>query len=283
LDTSRIEAALTERTRAILPVHLYGQMCDMRAIRRIADRFGLYVVEDAAHCIEGMRDGVRPGQLADAACFSFYATKNMTCGEGGAVVTNDATLARRLRLMRLHGVTKTAADRHREGYRHWDMILMGWKYNMDNVQAALLLPQLARIEANLAKRERLAQRYMELLAEIPAVSWPETLPGVRHARHLFPVFVDRARRDAVIRGLHVRGIEAMVHYRPIHLLTYFRKSFGLKRGDFPNAECLGERVVSLPFYPNMKEEQVDRVVEALRHVLQSRKPFGCASPERQTG
>src|SRR5438552_5605952 len=120
LDARLLEAAITPRTKAVLPVHLYGQLCDMRAIREIADRHGLRVVEDAAHCIEGERDGVRPGQLGDTACFSFYATKNLTCGEGGAVVTDRDELAARLRLLRLHGMTKTAADRWREGYQHWD-------------------------------------------------------------------------------------------------------------------------------------------------------------------
>src|SRR5713101_3919206 len=117
LDVSGIEAAITQRTRAIIPVHLYGQMCDMRAMRKIADRHGLYIIEDAAHCVEGDRDGIRPGQLGDTACFSFYATKSLTCGEGGAVVTNHETLAAKLRALRLHGMTKAAADRAREGYR----------------------------------------------------------------------------------------------------------------------------------------------------------------------
>src|SRR5262249_37747045 len=121
LDASKVEGAITRRTRAIMPVHLYGQMCDMRTLRAIADRHGLFLVEDAAHCIEGQRDGIRPGQLAEIACFSFYATKALAAGEGGAVTTNDTALAEKLRLLRLHGMTKTAYDRSREGYRHWDM------------------------------------------------------------------------------------------------------------------------------------------------------------------
>src|SRR6266550_6858007 len=146
LDAARVEAAITPRTKAILPVHLYGQMCDMRALRSIADRHGLAIIEDAAHCIEGERDGVRPGQLSDAACFSFYATKNLTCGEGGAMTLNDDALAERLKLLRLHGMTRMAQESAREGYRHWDMVVMGWKYNMSNVEAALLLPQFDRMD-----------------------------------------------------------------------------------------------------------------------------------------
>src|SRR5438132_1686344 len=158
LDVAKVEAAITSRTKAILPVHLYGLMCDMRALKAIADRHRLRIIEDAAHCIEGVRDGVRPGQLSDAACFSFYATKNLTCGEGGAIIVNDDALAERLKPLRLHGMTRMAEESAREGYRHWDMAVMGWKYNMSNVEAALLLPQFDRMDAKLARRHAARQR-----------------------------------------------------------------------------------------------------------------------------
>jgi dTDP-4-amino-4,6-dideoxygalactose transaminase len=263
LDASRVEAAITERTRAILPVHLYGQMCDMRALRAIADRHRLFLIEDAAHCIEGERDGVRPGQLSDTACLSFYATKNLTCGEGGAVVCDDRALAERLRLLRLHGMTKTAYDRSREGYEHWDMVTLGWKYNMDNIHAAMLLPQIDRLDATWEKREALAERYQRLLAEMPGVTWPQTLPGVKHARHLFPVWIVNGTRDSVVAGLYQRGISTVVNYRAIHLLTYFRERFGFKPGAFPCAERIGDMTISLPFYPAMPEAPVAAVAEAL--------------------
>jgi dTDP-4-amino-4,6-dideoxygalactose transaminase len=271
LDVSRIESVLTPRTRAIVPVHLYGQMCDMAAIRRIADRHRLHVIEDAAHCIEGQRDGIKPGRLGDTACYSFYATKNLTCGEGGAVVTNDDALAEKLRLLRLHGMTKTAADRAREGYQHWDMTVLGWKYNMDNIQAALLLPQLDRLEANWGKRKVLTDRYEELLADIPGLRLPRILPGVHHALHLFPVWVDPHLRDSLVHGLQARGIGVVVNYRAIHLLSYFRKRFGYQPGDFPNAEQIGQSTLSLPLYPSMPVEHVDYVVEALRSLLGQRR------------
>lgn len=267
LDASRIEAAITERTRAIVPVHLYGQMCDMRAIREIADRHGLYVIEDAAHCIEGERDGIRPGQLGDASCFSFYATKNLTCGEGGAVVTDNDSLAEKLRLLRLHGMTKTAADRFREGYHHWDMVLLGWKYNMDNIQAALLIPQMDRLEENWRKREALAGLYYEKLSGLPNLSWPRSLPGVRHARHIFTIWIGGGRRDSIVRGLQEAGIGVVVNYRAIHLLTYFRDSYGFQPGDFPVAESIGNATLSLPFYPGIPEEHVNIVAEALKYLL----------------
>jgi UDP-4-amino-4-deoxy-L-arabinose-oxoglutarate aminotransferase len=269
LDAARLAAAITPRTRAIIPVHLYGQLCDMRAIRAVADRHGLFVVEDAAHCVEGERDGVRPGQLGDTACFSFYATKNLTCGEGGAVVTDDDRLAGALRLLRVHGMTKTAADRYREGYQHWDMVTLGWKYNMDNLQAALLLPQLDRLAANWAKREALARAYAARLAGLPGLTIPRTAPGARHAYHLFPVWIDGGRRDRVVQGLQDAGIAVVVNYRAIHLLTYFRETFGFRPGDFPVAERIGDATVSLPFYPGMPEEHVEAVAEALAALLEA--------------
>jgi UDP-4-amino-4-deoxy-L-arabinose-oxoglutarate aminotransferase len=267
MDVRKVEAAITARTRAILPVHLYGQMCDMRALRVIADKHRLHVVEDAAHCIEGERDGVRPGQLSDTACLSFYATKNLTCGEGGAIVCNDTGLAERLRLLRLHGMTKTAYDRSREGYQHWDMVALGWKYNMDNIHAALLLPQLDRVEATWRKRDEVARRYEELLAEVPGLTWPRTLAGVKHARHLFPVWIVNGRRDQIVTGLQERGIPTVVNYRAIHLLTYFRERFGFKAGAFPMAERIGDAAVSLPFYPGIPAEHVAAVADSLKSLL----------------
>jgi dTDP-4-amino-4,6-dideoxygalactose transaminase len=201
------------------------------------------------------------------ACFSFYATKNLTCGEGGAVVTHDDGLAETLRLLRLHGMTKTAADRYHEGYRHWDMTMLGWKYNMDNIQAALLWPQMDRLASNWEKREALARRYEALLGGLRGLTWPAAVPGSRHARHLFPVWVSPEQRDEVIMALQAHGIAVMVNYRSIHLLTYFRERFGFRRGDFPVAECIGDSTLSLPFYPNMPTDYVNRVVEVLEDAL----------------
>ncbi len=267
LDAANVEAAINERTRAIMPIHLYGQMCDMKALRGIADRYGLAIIEDAAHCVEGMRDGIKTGTLGDTACYSFYATKNLTCGEGGAVVTNDDNLAEKLRLLRLHGMNKNANDRHKEGYKHWDMTVLGWKYNMDNIQAALLLPQMDRLEENWRKRRELAENYEARLWDIPNLSRPKTLPLVEHAWHLFPIWVGDGERDRVIAELQSAGIGVMVNYRAIHLLTFFSETFGFKQGDFPVAERIGDANLSLPFYPNMPLDHVDRVVEVLRDIL----------------
>jgi dTDP-4-amino-4,6-dideoxygalactose transaminase len=269
LDARLVEASITPRTRAILPVHLYGLMCDMRALREIADRFRLAIIEDCAHCVEGARDGVRPGELSDSACFSFYATKNLTCGEGGAIATDRDDLIERLRLLRLHGMTKTAADRHREGYAHWDVTMLGWKYNMDNIQAAILMPQLRRLEAKLHERERLAGRYIEILSGIPGVKIPASRPNASHARHLFPIFVDANERDRLIAELTKRRIGTVVNYRAIHRLKYFSETLGYRDGDFPVAESIGAETISLPFYPTMPFDFLNIVGEALVNALRS--------------
>ncbi len=265
IDASLVEAAITPRTRAILPVHLFGQMCDMRALRAIADKHALRLVEDCAHCVEGARDGVRPGQLSDAAAFSFFATKNLTCGEGGAVTVNDEKLYFALRLLRHHGMDKTSVDRHREGYKHWDMPVFGWKYNMSNIEAAILLPQFERLAGKLARREALAGRYARGLEGIDGLIQVPARPASIHARHLLPVLVEN--RDEVIAALRARGVETVVNYRPVHLTTYFSQTFGHQAGRLPQAEWFGERCLSLPFYPTMDEKAVDYVCEMLREVM----------------
>ena len=272
LDAARVEAAITPNTRAIMPVHLYGLMCDMRALKAIADKHGLRLIEDAAHCIEGVRDGVRPGDLSDAACFSFYATKNLTCGEGGAITVNDAALADRLKLLRLHGMTRMGHESAREGYRHWDMVLMGWKYNMSNVEAALLLPQFERMQAKLARRHALAARYEQAFAGMDGIKLPRSRPDSVHARHVYTVWCEGCARDDLIAHLHGEGIGAVVNYRPIHLMSYFVERYGYRPGDFPIAEWIGDSTVSLPLYPDMPLEHVDVVAQAVQSCLdQSRQ------------
>lgn len=271
IDAEAVEAAVTPRTKAILPVHLYGLLCDMRALRRIGDKYKLAIIEDAAHCVEGVRDGVQPGGLSDVACFSFYATKNLTCGEGGALVTDRDDLLEPLRMLRLHGMTKSAADRHREGYQHWDMKVLGWKYNMDNIQAAMLMPQLSRLDRKLVDRERLARRYNERLGQLNWLQIPAVPEDAVHARHLYPIWVDAPLRDKMVKGLHERGIQTVVNYRAIHQMSYLRERLGYKDGTFPIAESIGDRALSLPFYPGMPDEYVDIVCEAIEEIA-TRQP-----------
>ncbi|MBF0569741.1 MAG: DegT/DnrJ/EryC1/StrS family aminotransferase [Candidatus Omnitrophica bacterium] len=267
MDINRIEQAITPKTKAIIPVHLYGQMCDMKAISGIAARHGLKVIEDCAHCVEGARDGIRPGQLSDAACFSFYATKNLTSGEGGAVTVNDNRLDERIRVLRQHGMSKGAADRYGGNYKHWDMIELGWKYNMSNIQAAMLLPQIPKIEKNWVKRDSLYQHYMKALKGITGVDFLRLLPGVKSAHHLLTVLVDAQRRDSILHELGAQGIGCAVNYRAIHLLSFYRERYGFKENDFPNAESIGSRTITLPFWVGLTNEQVAYVACALRKAL----------------
>jgi UDP-4-amino-4-deoxy-L-arabinose-oxoglutarate aminotransferase len=273
LDVSRVESAITPRTKAIMPVHLYGLMCDMRALRAIADRHGLKIIEDSAHCVEAKRDGVGPGELGDTACFSFYATKNLTCGEGGALATDNKALYDQLRLLSLHGVTKTAFDRSRDGYTHWEMVALGWKYNMSNIEAALILPQFDRLQRKLAERTRLARMYDERLAKIPELRIPGTRPNTIHSRHVYPVRVAGGKRDRVIEALKGEQVGAVVNYRAVHLMQYFRENFGYVPGDFPNAEQIGDETISIPFYPGMPSEDVEAVASALERALARNDAF----------
>jgi dTDP-4-amino-4,6-dideoxygalactose transaminase len=268
LNHELIEKAITERTKAIVPVHLYGQMCNMKEIKRIADRYNLNIIEDAAHSIEAIRDGIKPGQLSFTACFSFYATKNITSGEGGAVVTNDGTVADKLKVLRLHGIDKSAIDRYTKRYQHYDMPLLGWKYNMDNIQAALLIGQLERIDELWQKREYLWNLYEEELREVKGIRILKTLPDTRHARHLFTILVTPKKRDEILWRLQDAGIGVAVNYRPIHLLSYYRKTFGYKEGDFPVAEDIGARTISLPLYPSLKEEELKAVTSTLKNIME---------------
>lgn len=267
INADRIEEKITERTKAIMPVHLYGQMCDMKKIRRIADKYGLIVIEDAAHCIEGQRDGVRVGELGDAACFSFYATKNITSGEGGAITVHDDAKADLLRMLRLHGIDKSAADRYTKKYSHWDMSVLGWKYNMDNIQGALLIGQLERIDDLCARRANVFNKYKDALSSIRGVRLLKTIPDTKHACHLFTILVPDGNRDDILLSLQEQGIGVAVNYRPIHLLSYYRERFGFKEGDFPVAESIGKSTISLPLYPTLTKEEQDYVIKNIKEIV----------------
>jgi len=266
INADLIEDAITSRTKAILPVHLYGQMCDMRKIREIADKHHLAVIEDAAHAIEAVRDGIRPGQLGDAASFSFYATKNITSGEGGAISTNSEEIAERLKKLRLHGMSKGAADRYSRRYEHWDMEMLGWKYNMSNIQAALLLNQLENIEKRWQRREQICRMYEEAFKKDSGITCLKVLPNSKSARHLFTILVPPKRRDSIMGQLQERGIGVAVNFRAIHLLTFYRQTFGYKRGSFPIAEKIGDSTITLPLYPKLSNEEVQYVIKVVKEV-----------------
>ncbi len=267
LNTELIESAITENTKAIIPVHLYGQMCDMKSIKESAKKYNLKIIEDAAHAIEASRNGIRVGQVSDTACFSFYPTKSITSGEGGAVSTDNREMAENLKMLRFHGIDKAAADRYTKHYLHWDMPVFGWKYNMDNIQAALLIGQLGRIEDLWRKRDILWGIYEEELNDMKGVRLLKILLDVKHARHLFTILVPPEKRDSLLQTLQNRGIGLAVNYRPIHLLKYYRETFGYSEGDFPVAEKIGRRTISLPLYPSLEEGQARYIVKVLKEEL----------------
>jgi UDP-4-amino-4-deoxy-L-arabinose-oxoglutarate aminotransferase len=265
LDPARVEEAITERTRAIIVVHLYGRMVDMEAFKTLADRHDLHLIEDAAHCAEGSIDGVRPGQLGTAAAFSFYATKNLSSGEGGALATRDERLADRVHALAMHGVER-GVDRHHGKFQRWDVSMVGYKATISDIQSALLLPQLRRIDSLIEKRNKAFDRYAGLIASNcgGSVSLPETLPGVRSAHHLFPIWCSEESRDELLPHLMANDIGVGVHYPPIHLTTYYSQTFGYRTGAFPVAEDLGGRCLSLPFFADITPEEQAYVVDKVR-------------------
>jgi len=267
-----VEAAVTPRTRALLPVHFAGRACDMDALDDTARRHGLKVICDAAHAIETEWKGRRSGTLGEVSAFSFYANKNLTTAEGGMAVTDDPALAERLRILSLHGVSADAWKRFRaDGPAHVQVVEPGFKYNMPDVLAALGLRQLEKLDAWQRRREALWAFYDRELAGLPLWLPPPPEPGCRHARHLYTVLVDDARagltRDALREALRRRQIGTGLHYMALHLQPYYVRAFGFQRGDFPNAEFISDRTLSLPLSPAMTDDDAEDVVEAVRDAL----------------
>src|ERR1700730_9387489 len=272
LDLERIEAAITPRTRVIIPVHLTGRLCDMDGIHYLARKHGLFVVEDAAHCIEGRYHERRVGSMSDLTCFSFYVTKNLTTGEGGMVTTDNAEWANRLRTLALHGMDAHAYHRFGErGYRHYEVIEAGFKNNMTDIQAALGIHQLRRIEVSWERRNAIWNEYQQAFAHLPVRCPAADEPGTRHARHLYAILVQEEdcgkSRDQLVEHFTRNRIGTGVHYTPVHLHPFYRKTFGYKEGDFPNAEWIGKGTVSLPLSAKLTDEDVQDVASALRQFL----------------
>ena len=269
IDPAAVEAAITERTKAIMPVHLYGQMCDMEALRAIADKHGLFIVEDAAHAIEAKWNGMAPGHYGEYAAFSFYATKNITSGEGGALTVADEKQYELVNMLRLHGFNQLAVDRYTSNYEKYDIGMFGWKYNMDSIHAAILIEQLKKIGAYGTRRKEIFDRYTEAFSAIDGIELHTIRPEAEHAYHLLTILVDPPKRDAVMNGLQERGIGVSINFVPVHQMTYYRERFGYKGGEFPVAEEIGSRTISLPLYPKLTDEEVEYVIDSVREVVGS--------------
>ncbi|HTN44168.1 MAG TPA: DegT/DnrJ/EryC1/StrS family aminotransferase [Nitrospiria bacterium] len=267
-----IEKKVTAKTKAILPVHFAGRICDMDPIMNLARTYDLMVIEDCAHAIESEYKGRKAGRFGDVGCFSFYVTKNVVTGEGGMVVTEDRHIAERVKVLALHGMSKDAWRRFSdEGYKHYQVIHAGYKYNMMDIQAAIGIHQLKRVESYWKRRESIWERYNAAFKALPCFTPVPPEPETRHAYHLYTPLVDLDRigknRDWVLNALTAENIGVGVHYLPVHLHPYYRKTFGWKIGDFPNAEWIGERTLSLPLSPALDEEDTKDVITAFTKVL----------------
>ena len=273
IDPRRVEAAITPKTKALMPVHYAGLAADMPALLAIARRHGLKVVEDAAHALPTTLGGRLVGSFdSDATVFSFYANKTMTTGEGGMLVTRDAELARRARVMRLHGMNRDAFDRFTASVPSWyyEVVAPGFKYNLTDIAAALGIHQLKRAQGFQARRAEIAARYDAAFRGLPLVTPPLPAAGDQHAWHLYALRLGDGAgigRDRFIESLFDQGIGCSVHYIPLHLHPYWRDRYTLQATDFPHSQQAFERLVSLPIYTRMDDADVDRVVAAVRRAL----------------
>ncbi len=269
---SRIEAAITPRTKVVLPVHYGGEACDLDAIQAIARARKLTVVEDAAHAIPTRYRGRMVGAIGDLTCFSFYATKNLTTGEGGMITTDNDAWAERMRLMRLHGMSRDAWKRYTQaGSWRYEILAPGFKYNLTDVAAAIGLPQLARCMEFHARRLEIAGRYDAAFAGLPAIRRIAVRDHDEHAWHLYVVQLEPGRltldRDGFVREMAERNIGTSVHFIPLHLHPYWRDRYRLSPEQLPGATRAFERIVSLPIYAAMSDRDVEDVIEAVTEIV----------------
>lgn len=265
VSPAAIRACVTPRTRAILPVHYAGYPCDMAAIGAIAREHGLRVVEDAAHGPGSWVGGRQIGTIGDLGCFSFFANKNMTTGEGGVVVTGDPELAQQVRHLRSHGMTTLSWERDRGHAYQYDVVALGYNFRFDEMRAAIGRVQLAKLTANNERRAASSEEYRDCLRDVRRVRVPFLGRDDRVSHHLFPVLLDETiDRLAVMKGLRERGVQSSVHYPPAHLMSIHR---GLAAGPLPLTEAIGLRELTLPLHPLLRPGDVEYVVEALKDCL----------------
>lgn len=277
IDPAAVERALTPRTRAIIPVHYAGMPCDLDALHALADPRGIVIVEDAAHAIGAKYKGRTIGALSPLTNFSFYANKNLSTAEGGMATTNDAALEQRLRVYHLHGLSRDAWKRyHTKEFSLSEVVAPGFKYNMTDVQASLGIHQLRKQEAFIARREELASFYDEAFSELDGLVWTQPRPhdGLnRHVLHLYPLLVDvqrlKVNRNCILSALLAENIGASMHFNPLHMMPYYRETYGYQPGDFPNAQRVGEREISLPVQPQLTDRDAQDVVDAVKKVLEA--------------
>ena len=272
IDPAAIEAAITPRTRAIVPVHFAGRPCDMDAIMAIAAKHDLVVIEDCAHAIETEYHGQPAGTFGDFGCFSFYVTKNVTTGEGGMIVGRDEERIARARILALHGMSKDAWHRFGDaGYKHYQVVECGFKYNMMDLQAAIGLHQLAKVDTHWQRRQEIWAFYQSVLADLPLELPAEPDADTRHGFHLYTVMIDAARcgvtRDTFLDAMNDAHIGTGVHYLSVPEHPYYQQRFGWRPEQWPHAMRLGRQTVSLPLSPGLTDSDIERVVAAVRRIV----------------
>ncbi len=272
IDAAKIEEKITERTKAIIPVHYGGQPCDMDEISVIAKRHDLAVIEDAAHAIPARYRGRRIGTIGDITCFSFYATKTLATGEGGMATTENDAWAERMKILRLHGISKDAWKRYsKEGSWFYEVVDAGYKYNMTDIQAALGLAQLRKVEWMWRRRSEIAEIYTEFFRGYQEIALPSVKPDRESAWHLYPIGLNSEQfaggRDIFIERLKERGVSTSVHFIPLYRHPYYRNTFGFDAAEFPVSERIFASTISLPLYPGMADEEIRWVGESVADVI----------------
>jgi dTDP-4-amino-4,6-dideoxygalactose transaminase len=272
IDPSKITQVITSKTKAIIPVHMAGHPCRMDQIIKIAKDYNIAIVEDAAHAIEAQFKGMKVGNIGDITAFSFYVTKNVCTGEGGMVTTNNDAWADEMRIKRLHGLSRDAWKRYStEGFKPYDVIYAGYKYNMTDIQASLGIHQLARVEKNLDIRKKYWAMYNEAFSDMPELIIPSEETDVKHARHLYTLLINpdvlKIDREYIIRALKAENIGTGVHFVALHLHKFYRETFGFKRGDYPNAEFVSDNTFSLPLSAKLSEKDVQDVIFAVKKIV----------------
>jgi len=267
-----VERKITNKTKAIIPVHFAGRMCQMDVIMAIARKHGLKVIEDAAHAIESEYHGEKAGMIGDLGCFSFYATKNIVAGEGGMVITANEAYSNKIKVLGLQGMSHDAWKRFSDdGYRHYQVVCAGFKYNMTDIEAAIAIHQLPRIETYWKCREEIWNRYQEAFKDLPVQTPLPVEKNTRHAYHLYTLLLDLERlkitRDQFLMEMKKRNIGIGVHYSALHLYSHYQNTFGYKRGDFPNAEWISDRTVSIPISAGLSDQDVVDVIEAVQDII----------------
>jgi dTDP-4-amino-4,6-dideoxygalactose transaminase len=273
IDPERVEAKITSKTKAILPVHFAGRPCDMDALCEIARRHNLKLIEDCAHAIETEYKGRKAGTFGDFGCFSFYVTKNITTGEGGMILTPSQADASRLKTLALHGMSKDAWKRFGDdGYKHYQVVEVGFKYNMMDLQAAIGIHQMERVAPYWQRREEIWQRYNEAFANLPVVLPAEPEPDTIHGYHLYTILIDEAKtgisRDAFLNAMNGENIGLGVHYMSIPEHPFYQQKFGWQPEDYPNATCIGRQTVSLPLSAKLTDADVEDVIAAVKKCLE---------------